>query len=183
LVSTKTGVFVLRQTLTTLAFLVRLNDAGETAMMKDTDRKLEPHIQELCRSAEQELGQLMRDRAQVVKRICTIKRTLAGLAKLFGESILDEELTKLLIPKTSDGQPGLTAVCRELLLKEGEALTAHEVYRLISQRLPSLLAGHKEPVSSVTTVLNRLVKYGEAESVLVGKRRAWQKAKRKRNQQ
>ena len=163
---------VLRQTLTTLAFLVRLHDAGETAM-SDTDRKLEPHIQELCRSAQQELRQLMRDRAQVVKRICTIKRTLVGLAELFGESILDEELGKLLLPKASNGQSGLTAVCRDILLREGRALTSNEVYRLVRQRSPLLLAEHKEPVSSVTTVLNRLVKYGEAESVLVGKRRAW----------
>jgi hypothetical protein len=141
--------------------------------MADTDRKLEPDVQELCRSAQQELRQLMHDRAQVVRRICTIKRTLMGLAELFGESILDEELTKLLLPKTTDGQPGLTAVCRDTLQKERRPLTANEVYRLVRQRSPLLLAEHKEPISSVTTVMNRLVKYGEAESVFVGKRRAW----------
>jgi hypothetical protein len=142
-------------------------------MTADTDRKLEPHIQELCRSAQRELQQLIRDRAQVVKRICTIKRTLVGLAELFGNSILDEELRSLVLRKTGDGQPGVTRVCREILQREGRSLTANEVFRLIRQRFPSLLAQHKEPVSSVTTILNRLVKYGEAESVLVGKRRAW----------
>ena len=149
--------------------------------MSDIDRKLEPHIQELCRSAQQELRQLMRDRAQVVKRICTIKRTLVGLAELFGENILDEELTRMLLPKTSDGQPGLTAVCRDTLLREGRALTATQMYRLVRQRSPLLLAEHKEPISSVTTVLNRLVKYGEAELVLVGKRRAWRCSRRKQD--
>jgi hypothetical protein len=142
--------------------------------MATDDLKLAPHIKELLRSAQQELQQLNRERAEVVKRICTIKRTLVGLVELFGESILDEELRRLLQPKVDDGQPGLTAVCREVLVKERRSLTANEVYRLIQQCFPSLLARHKEPISSVTTVLNRLVKYGQAESVLVGKRRAWQ---------
>ena len=93
---------------------------------------------------------------------------------MFGESILDEELRGQLLPKPDDGSPGLTDVCREILLKEGRALTASKIYRLIQERFPSLLAQHKVPVSSVTTVLNRLVKYGEVKSVLVGKRRAWQ---------
>ena len=141
---------VLRRTLTTLAFLVRLNDAGETAMMGDTDRKLEPHIQELCRSAQEELRQLMRDRAQVVKHSSS---------------------SRMLSPNNSANPP----VCRDILLTEKRPLTANEVYRLVRQRFPMLLAEHKEPVSSVTTVLNRLVKYGEAESFFVGKRRAWQK--------
>jgi hypothetical protein len=140
------------------------------------DRKLAPHIQEILRSAQQELQQLNREPAEVVKRICTIKRTLVGLVELFGESIVDEELGKLILPQTGDGEPGLTTVCREILLKEGRSLTANEVYRLIQKRFPSLLAEHKVPVSSVMTVLNRLVKYGEADSVFVGKRRAWQKA-------
>jgi len=116
---------------------------------------------------------LNRERAEVVTRICTIERTLVGLAALFGDSILNEELSKLILPKADDGQSRLTAVCREILLKDEQSLTAEEIYRLIQQRFPSLLAQHKMPVSSVTTVLNRLVKYGEAEAVFVGKRRAW----------
>ena len=115
-----------------------------------------------------------------VKRICTIKRTLVGLVELFGENILDDELSKLILPKTGNGEPGLTTVCREILLKEGRSLTANETVRLIQKRFPSLLAEHKVPVSSVMTVLNRLVKYGEADSVFVGKRRAWQKARGER---
>src|SRR3954467_7302742 len=90
-------------------------------MTTGDDRTLAPHIQEILRSAELELQQLNRERAEVVKRICTIKRTLVGLAELFGEKIFDEELRGQLL----HGQLGLTAVCRELLLKEGRGLTAH----------------------------------------------------------
>ena len=95
--------------------------------------------------------------------------------ELFEESILDDEISKLILPKTGNGEPGLTTVCREMR-KEGRSLTANETVRLIQKRFPSLLAEHKVPVSSAMTVLNRLVKYGEADSVFVGKRRAWQKA-------
>jgi hypothetical protein len=38
-----------------------------------------------------------------------------------------------------------------------------------------MLARHKDPMASVTTVLNRLVAYGEAQAVsLDSGRRAWQ---------
>lgn len=144
-------------------------------MATGDDKKLAPHVQEIIRSAQQELQQLNRERAEVAKRICTIKRTLAGTVELFEESILDDELSKLILPKTGNGEPGLTTVCREML-KEGRSLTANETVRFIQKRFPSLLAEHKVPVSSAMTVLNRLVKYGEADSVFVGKRRAWQKA-------
>jgi hypothetical protein len=40
--------------------------------------------------------------------------------------------------------------------------------------MPALLARHKDPMASVTTVLNRLVEYGEAQPVLANGRRAWQ---------
>jgi len=37
-----------------------------------------------------------------------------------------------------------------------------------------MLARHKDPMASVTTVLNRLVDYGEAEAVALNSgRRAW----------
>jgi len=45
----------------------------------------------------------------------------------------------------------------------------------IQERLPGVLLRHKDPLASVTTVLNRLVEYGEAQSVLRDNgRRAWQ---------
>jgi len=50
-----------------------------------------------------------------------------------------------------------------------------EVCEQIQQRLPAVLLRHKDPLASVTTVLNRLVEYGEAQSVMrENGRRAWQ---------
>jgi len=54
-------------------------------------------------------------------------------------------------------------------------LAVREVCERIQQRLPSVLLRHKDPLASVTTVLNRLVEYGEAENVVrENGRRAWQ---------
>jgi hypothetical protein len=41
--------------------------------------------------------------------------------------------------------------------------------------MPPLLLRHKDPLASVTTVLNRLVEYGEARAVVrENGRRAWE---------
>ncbi len=45
-------------------------------------------------------------------------------------------------------------------------LGAREVCEKIEQRIPPVLLRHKNPLASVTTVLNRLVEYGEARTVL-----------------
>jgi hypothetical protein len=45
----------------------------------------------------------------------------------------------------------------------------------IQARMPPVLLRHKDPLASVTTVLNRLVEYGEARTVVrENGRRAWQ---------
>ena len=44
----------------------------------------------------QELLQLMRQRAEIMKRIGTVKQTIAGLANLFGDQVLDDDLLELI---------------------------------------------------------------------------------------
>jgi predicted transcriptional regulator len=62
-----------------------------------------------------------------------------------------------------------------VLMEAGRPLAVREVCEQIQQRLPTLLLRHKDPLASVTTVLNRLVEYGEALSVVrENGRRAWQ---------
>jgi hypothetical protein len=54
-------------------------------------------------------------------------------------------------------------------------LGARDVCEHIRRRLPPVLLRHKDPLASVTTVLNRLVEYGEARTLLgENGRRAWQ---------
>jgi len=51
----------------------------------------DPHVQEVVRTAHEELRQLMRQRADIMKRIGTLKQTISGLANLFGDEILGED--------------------------------------------------------------------------------------------
>ncbi len=62
-----------------------------------------------------------------------------------------------------------------ILMDAKRALSARDVCDRIQSKVPPMLARHKDPMASVTTVLNRLVAYGEARAVsLDSGRRAWQ---------
>jgi hypothetical protein len=133
------------------------------------------HVQEVVRQAHQELRQLLQQRAEVMRRIGTIKQTIVGLANLFGDSVLSDELLELVDRKSSGRQPGFTKACRLILMDAKHALSARDVCDRIQEKTPPMLARHKDPMASVTTVLNRLVAYGEARAVsLDSGRRAWQ---------
>jgi hypothetical protein len=142
-----------------------------------TKRAVKPandHVQEVVRQAHEELQQLLQQRAEVMKRIGTVKQTLVGLANLFGDSILNEELLELLDRNSSGRVPGFTKACRIVLMEAGQPLAARDVCDRIQVKKPPLLARHKDPMASVTTVLNRLVDYGEAEAVTLNNgRRGW----------
>ena len=126
----------------------------------------DPHVQEVMRAAHEELKQLLRQRADVMKRIGTVKQTIVGLANLFGDDVLSEELLELVDRKSSGRQPGFTKACRMVLMEADRPLGAREVCEHIQQRVPPVLLRHKDPLASVTTVLNRLVEYGEARTVI-----------------
>jgi hypothetical protein len=133
------------------------------------------HVQEVVRQAQEELRQLLQQRSDVMRRIGTVKQTIAGLANLFGDSVLSEELLELVDRKTNGRQPGFTKACRVILMEANRALSARDVCDQIHKRIPAMLARHKDPMASVTTVLNRLVDYGEAKPVTLDNgRRAWQ---------
>lgn len=132
------------------------------------------HVEQVVRHAHEELRQLLQQRAEVMKRIGTVKQTIAGLANLFGDSILNDELLELVDRKTNGRQPGFTKACRMILMESNRPLSARDVCEQIQERMPPMLSRHKDPTASVTTVLNRLVDYGEAQAVLLGSgRRAW----------
>lgn len=150
---------------------VEFNGNGNRTLPGTSDA----HVVEVVRQAHDELRQLMRQRAEIMKRIGTVKQTIVGLANLFGDEILSEELLDLVDRKTSGRQPGFTKACRMVLMEAKRPLAAREVCEEIQQRVPPLLSRHKDPLASVTTVLNRLVEYGEARSsVRENGRRAWE---------
>ncbi len=131
------------------------------------------HVQEVIRQAHDELRQLLQQRAEIMKRIGTVKQTISGLANLFGDSVLNEELLELVDRKSNGRQPGFTKACRMILMEAGRPMNSRDICDCLQQKMPTLLARHKDPMASVTTVLNRLVEYGEAEAVVLNGRRAW----------
>ncbi len=131
-------------------------------------------VQEVVRTAQDELHSLIRQRAEIMKRIGTVKQTIVGLANLFGDNVLSEDLQKMLDRK-GQRQVGFTKACRIVLMEANRPLAAREVCEHIQERIAPVIERHKDPLASVTTVLNRLVEYGEARAVLgVNGRRAWE---------
>jgi hypothetical protein len=132
------------------------------------------HVQEVVRQAHEELRQLLQQRAEIMKRIGTIKQTITGLAHMFGDEVLNEELLELVDRKSNGRQPGFTKACRMILMESRHPMSARDICDYFHQNLPETLARHKDPMASVTTVLNRLVDYGEAQAVVLASgRRAW----------
>jgi hypothetical protein len=150
-------------------------DHGTTAdKAEGRPRGANPHVQDVIRRAEGELRQLIEERAEVTKRIGTVKQTIVGLANLFGDGILDTALLDLVDRKSGPRQPGITRACRRVLLEAGRPMSARKVCDEIQRTLPNLLVRHKDPMATINTILGRLVDYGEA-TVLPGDhgQRAW----------
>ncbi len=131
--------------------------------------------QQVVKAAHEELLHLMRQRAEVMKRIGTVKQTISGLANLFGDEVLGDDLLELIDRKPNGRQPGFTKACRRVLMEMRRPLGAREVCGELERYAPAILARHTDPLASVTTVLNRLVDYGEARSLSNDRgRRVWE---------
>src|ERR1700730_10586819 len=100
-------------------------------------------VHQVVRQAHEELRQLMHKRAEVVKRIGTVKQTIVGLANLFGDSVLSNELLELVDRKSSGRQPGFTKTCRMILMESASALSARGMCEQIQGRMPFMLTRHK----------------------------------------
>jgi hypothetical protein len=149
------------------------NGQNAISSVRPVERYDVGHVQEVIRQAHGELRQLLQQRSEIVKRIGTVKQTISGLANLFGDGVLNEELMELVDRKSGGRQPGFTKACRMILMQTGRPMNARDICDYFEQKMPTLLARHKDPMASVTTVLNRLVEYGEAQAVLSNGRRAW----------
>jgi hypothetical protein len=144
----------------------------------ESSQKDAPHanssVQDVVQAAHDELQDLIRQRSEIMKRIGTVKQTIVGLANLFGDNILSDDLQKMLDRKSSR-QMGFTKACRIVLMEASRPLGAREVCEQIQERIAPVIERHKDPLASVTTVLNRLVEYGEAKAVVrENGRRAWE---------
>jgi hypothetical protein len=153
---------------------ISMENGQKTDGFKPSGRIEVDHVTEVVRQAHEELRQLLHQRAEIMRRIGTVKQTIAGLANLFGDEVLNDELLELVDRKSNGRQPGFTKACRMILMESGGAMSARDICEHFQQNLPDMLARHKDPMASVTTVLNRLVDYGEAQAVALSNgRRAW----------
>jgi hypothetical protein len=133
------------------------------------------HVEEVVERLRQELDSLLKQRAAIIKKLGTIKQTILGLANLFGDDVISEDLLELVGHRPSSRQPGFTQACRTVLMESDRPLLTQEVGQEIERRNPALLARQKNPLASVSTVLNRLASYGEVRFMANEKeRRVWQ---------
>ena len=66
------------------------------------------HVEEVVRRAQAELCELLRERVRLKDRIGTIRKAIAGLASLFGDGVLTDELLEFGDPKRgNERQRGL----------------------------------------------------------------------------
>lgn len=123
---------------------------------------LPTYVLETVRLAEQELTSLLGQKAEIMRRIGTVKKMLAGMASLFGDSILNDELLFALDGGIRSGRKGFTPACRQVLMESSAPLPIRHACVELQHRFPDLVAHHKDLNASVTTIFHRLVKYGQA---------------------
>lgn len=134
----------------------------------------ELQVQSVVKTACEELRHLTKQKVIIARRISALKQTIAGLAELAGSNFSDSDSTLVLTNGKRRRQDGFTNACRQILSEAQAPLTAVQFAEIITQRWPELSAKHKNLLASITTVLNRLVRYGEAESSTgVYGRRVW----------
>src|SRR5271163_4659642 len=71
-----------------------------------------PDVQAIVKAAHEELRRLTQQRAEITKRIGTIKRTIGGVCKLFCDIEPSDDLHELVRGKAGIRRRGITQACR-----------------------------------------------------------------------
>ena len=118
-----------------------------------------------------QLRQLTRQRQSIDRRIAILKRTIKGLALLYGDGMAGTPV------EVAAGEPrlGITHACRLVLNRADTPLTAREIDAALQQEFPDVFRRTENHRSSLFTVLNRLTKYGEIDTFLRNRSRFWQR--------
>jgi hypothetical protein len=138
------------------------------------------HVDLVMERIEDELRCLTLERVAIGARLRRIKRTLIGLANIFGPDIINEELRDLIFrapyarATPLPDQRGFTNICRQILRDESQPLTLLQVCERMREVYPSVLARHRHPTTSLAVVLRRLQHAGDAEILNSNEVRTWQ---------
>jgi Ni,Fe-hydrogenase III large subunit len=134
-----------------------------------------PNLRYVIDTAKNQLRRLTEERTELNRRIAVTKQTLAGLVRVFGDAALEQELSNFInSPGTGKRQSGLTKALRMILVKGQSPISTRDICEHLTDKYAELAVRHKNLYASVTTILARLVSYGEAISVDVDGKRAWQ---------
>jgi hypothetical protein len=120
-----------------------------------------PHALELIQSMQRELAELLQQRAEIMRRAGTIRQTLAALARLFGDSNLEDHLSAGR-RGTGNRPAGFTQACRLILMESRTPLGVRQGCDELRRRFPELAQRHEHLSASVSTIFHRLVAYAEA---------------------
>lgn len=122
----------------------------------------DPSVLEVLRAARLELDALLQQRAEITRRIGTARQAIIGLANLVGGQVLHEAVLDLMDLRPTHRQSGFTRACRYLLTVSNRPLNSTEICEELRRKFPEIAARHKDLQASATTVMNRLIAYGEA---------------------
>ena len=128
-------------------------------------------VQMVAAQALDHLRQLSQQRQEIAQRIAIIKRTINGLALLYGGELQCRPEDGA----TAKRRCGITNACRVVLNRADTSLSAREVYAILQGEFPDFFREPGNHYASVVTILNRLVKYGEADTFLCNGNRFWQR--------
>lgn len=129
------------------------------------------NLQMVIERAQDQLLQLDLQRQEIAQRIAVIKRTIHGLALLYGEELQHGPANGT----TGERRRGFTDACRAVLNRADTPLTARKVYFILQDEFPDLFRRPGDYYASLVTILNRLAKYGEAETFLHNGSRFWRR--------
>lgn len=141
---------------------------------EDRPAAASPSVSAVVEAAGKELLRLMRERDQVISRIQMVKKVITGLAELYGEQILDDDLALIVGAKIPSRKQGITDACRSALLHALKPLGVREVCEIIQETNPKLLEAHKSPIATLTTILTRLAAYGEIRALTDEGHKKWE---------
>jgi hypothetical protein len=120
---------------------------------------------------QDQLRQLTLQRQEIAQKIAIIKRTINGLALLYGG-----ELQRYPGSSATPGcRRGITDVCRTVLSRADNPMSAREVYAILQEEFPDLFRQPGDYDASLVTILNRLAKYGDADLFLHNESRFWRR--------
>jgi hypothetical protein len=147
-----------------------------TKAEESTRSLLNSNVRRTIDDAKQKLRELIEQRVAITRRIATTKRTIAGLARVFGDAAIQEELLEFMDERRSatNRQSGFTRACRLILMETKGPISRYELCEKLQLNDRGLASRHKSLIAAVTTVLNRLVNYGDIRAIEVNGKRAWE---------